>query len=195
MVAHHTAGGCNLRPGDLLGSGTVSGPGEGQRGCLLVRVAFVLFAPMGVPNRGGGGAWLACLAAVTDQDGLPSQPAGCAVATACTPQPPWPRSDAPAHLTGPHTRRQEITWNGTKPLHLGTPAAASGEAAATQAESATEVHSGAGASGSDDSEGRSWLLDGDEVVMRGWCGGGGTGQPRIGFGECRGRLLPARGAA
>ena len=35
MVAHHTAGGCNLNPGDLLGSGTVSGPEEGQRGCLL----------------------------------------------------------------------------------------------------------------------------------------------------------------
>lgn len=35
MVAHHTAGGCNLQPGDLLGSGTVSGPDEGQRGCLF----------------------------------------------------------------------------------------------------------------------------------------------------------------
>jgi fumarylacetoacetase len=35
MIAHHTSGGCNLRPGDLLGSGTISGPGEGSRGCLL----------------------------------------------------------------------------------------------------------------------------------------------------------------
>ena len=35
MVAHHTSNGCNLRPGDLLASGTVSGPGEDQRGCLL----------------------------------------------------------------------------------------------------------------------------------------------------------------
>lgn len=26
MVAHHTYGGCNLRPGDLLGTGTVSSP-------------------------------------------------------------------------------------------------------------------------------------------------------------------------
>lgn len=24
MIAHHTAGGCNLRPGDLLGTGTIS---------------------------------------------------------------------------------------------------------------------------------------------------------------------------
>jgi fumarylacetoacetase len=35
MVAHHTAGGCALRPGDLLGSGTQSGPDEGEQGCLL----------------------------------------------------------------------------------------------------------------------------------------------------------------
>lgn len=35
MVAHHTAGGCNLSPGDLLGSGTVSGPARRERGCLL----------------------------------------------------------------------------------------------------------------------------------------------------------------
>ncbi|KAG2431890.1 hypothetical protein HXX76_009383 [Chlamydomonas incerta] len=35
MVAHHTAGGCNLRPGDLLGSGTISGDTPGSRGCLL----------------------------------------------------------------------------------------------------------------------------------------------------------------
>lgn len=26
MLAHHTLGGCNLRTGDLLGSGTISGP-------------------------------------------------------------------------------------------------------------------------------------------------------------------------
>ncbi len=26
MVAHHTAGGCNLSPGDLIGTGTISGP-------------------------------------------------------------------------------------------------------------------------------------------------------------------------
>ncbi|MHC4946748.1 MAG: fumarylacetoacetase [Planctomycetota bacterium] len=35
MVAHHTSTGCNLRAGDLLGTGTVSGPTEGERGCLL----------------------------------------------------------------------------------------------------------------------------------------------------------------
>jgi fumarylacetoacetase len=35
MVAHHASNGCNLRPGDLLASGTVSGPTETERGCLL----------------------------------------------------------------------------------------------------------------------------------------------------------------
>ena len=35
MLAHHTSNGCNLRPGDLLGSGTVSGIERGSEGCLL----------------------------------------------------------------------------------------------------------------------------------------------------------------
>ena len=35
MLVHHTSTGCNLRPGDLIASGTVSGPEEGSRGCLL----------------------------------------------------------------------------------------------------------------------------------------------------------------
>ena len=37
MVAHHTSNGCNLQPGDLIASGTVSGEGEEARGCLLER--------------------------------------------------------------------------------------------------------------------------------------------------------------
>ena len=35
MVAHHTSNGCNLVTGDLLGTGTISGPGEGSQGSLL----------------------------------------------------------------------------------------------------------------------------------------------------------------
>jgi fumarylacetoacetase len=35
MVTHHTMNGCNLRPGDLLASGTVSGPTPDSLGCLL----------------------------------------------------------------------------------------------------------------------------------------------------------------
>jgi fumarylacetoacetase len=92
MVAHHTAGGCNLNPGDLLGSGTVSGPEETERGCLL-----------------------------------------------------------------------EMTWGGKQKVQL----------AAGPEEDVVE---------------RVYLADGDEVVFRGW--GGRGGGPGIGFGECRGKLLP-----
>jgi len=35
MVTHHTISGCNLRPGDLFGSGTMSGPTPKQAGSLL----------------------------------------------------------------------------------------------------------------------------------------------------------------
>jgi fumarylacetoacetase len=35
LVTHHTSNGCNLRPGDLLASGTVSGATPDSRGCLL----------------------------------------------------------------------------------------------------------------------------------------------------------------
>jgi len=35
MVAHHTIGGCNLQSGDLLGSGTISGPGPEEAGALM----------------------------------------------------------------------------------------------------------------------------------------------------------------
>jgi fumarylacetoacetase len=89
MIAHHTSGGCNLRTGDLLASGTVSGPTEDSRGCLLER-----------------------------------------------------------------------TWRGTKPIQLG------------------------------DGTERKFLQDGDEVIMRAWCER--KGFPRIGFGECRGVVMPAK---
>lgn len=35
MIAHHTITGCNLSVGDLLGSGTISGPHKGTQGSLL----------------------------------------------------------------------------------------------------------------------------------------------------------------
>ena len=35
LVAHHTVNGCNLRPGDLLGSGTQSGPTSAEAGSLV----------------------------------------------------------------------------------------------------------------------------------------------------------------
>lgn len=49
MVAHHTLGGCNLRPGDLLGSGTISGPEPGTEGSLL-EMTWNGTRPLVLPN-------------------------------------------------------------------------------------------------------------------------------------------------
>jgi fumarylacetoacetase len=38
---------------------------------------------------------------------------------------------------------------------------------------------------------RAFLGDGDTVVLRGWSGG--NGRPRVGFGECRGTIIPSAG--
>lgn len=49
MLAHHVSNGCNMRPGDLLGSGTVSGPEKGERGCLL-ELTWRGAEPLTLPN-------------------------------------------------------------------------------------------------------------------------------------------------
>jgi fumarylacetoacetase len=87
QLVHHASSGCAMNVGDLLGSGTISGPEKAQRGSLL-----------------------------------------------------------------------EISWNGAEPIEL-----ASGIV-------------------------RTFLEDGDSLVMRGWCQGVGY---RVGFGEVEGTILPA----
>jgi fumarylacetoacetase len=87
QLVHHASSGCAMNVGDLLGSGTISGPEKDQRGSLL-----------------------------------------------------------------------EISWNGTEPIEL-----------------APGVK-------------RSFLEDGDSLVMRGWCQGDGF---RVGFGEVEGTIVPA----
>ncbi|WFU41408.1 fumarylacetoacetase [Bradyrhizobium sp. CB82] len=87
QLMHHASGGCAMNVGDLLGSGTISGPERTQRGSLL-----------------------------------------------------------------------EISWNGAEPVEL------------------------------PDGTKRSFLEDGDSLVMRGWCQGDGY---RVGFGEVEGTILPA----
>lgn len=47
MVVHHASNGCNLLPGDLLGSGTVSGPEDTARACLA---EIGLTGPVVLPN-------------------------------------------------------------------------------------------------------------------------------------------------
>lgn len=49
LVTHHASNGCNLRPGDLLGSGTVSGPEKSERGCLL-ELTWRGTEPVALPN-------------------------------------------------------------------------------------------------------------------------------------------------
>jgi fumarylacetoacetase len=87
QLMHHASSGCAMNAGDLLGSGTISGPEKTQRGSLL-----------------------------------------------------------------------EISWNGTEPLEL--PGGIK----------------------------RSFLEDGDSLVMRGWCQGEGY---RVGFGEVEGTIVAA----
>ena len=87
QLVHHASSGCAMNVGDLLGSGTISGPEKHQRGSLL-----------------------------------------------------------------------EISWNGSEPIEL--PGGAK----------------------------RTFLEDGDSLVMRGWCQGDGY---RVGFGEVEGTIVAA----
>jgi fumarylacetoacetase len=87
LVAHHTVNGCNLEPGDLLGSGTQSGPTPQEAGSLL-----------------------------------------------------------------------ELTVGGKQPITL------------------------------ESGESRTFLADGDRLILKGWCEK--PGHPRIGFGEVCGTVLP-----
>ena len=56
QLAHHTVNGCNLQPGDLLASGTISGPSEGSRGCML-ELTWRGANPLTLPN-GESRKWL-----------------------------------------------------------------------------------------------------------------------------------------
>jgi fumarylacetoacetase len=49
MLTHHASNGCNFEPGDLIASGTISGPEKESRGCLLER-AWRGSEPLELPN-------------------------------------------------------------------------------------------------------------------------------------------------
>ena len=49
MVAHHTVNGCNLRPGDMFGSGTQSGPNPEEAGSML-ELSNAGAEPIQLPN-------------------------------------------------------------------------------------------------------------------------------------------------
>jgi len=56
QLAHHTVNGCNLQPGDLLASGTISGATEESRGCML-ELTWRGANPLKLPN-GESRKWL-----------------------------------------------------------------------------------------------------------------------------------------
>ncbi|MFT8246911.1 fumarylacetoacetase [Roseomonas sp. BN140053] len=47
MVTHHASNGCSLLPGDLLGSGTCSGPADGAEACIA---ELLLRGPIALPG-------------------------------------------------------------------------------------------------------------------------------------------------
>jgi fumarylacetoacetase len=49
MIAHHSSNGCNLRTGDLLGSGTISGASDASRACLT-ELSEAGKKPLALPN-------------------------------------------------------------------------------------------------------------------------------------------------
>jgi hypothetical protein len=81
----------------------------------------------------------------------------------------------------------ELAWGGAQPLDLtACPIQTDPEASSVLA-AGMMGGSPSTAAGNTPVQ-RVYLEDGDTVVMRGWCEQGGV---RIGFGECRGALLPA----
>lgn len=50
MLTHHASGGCNLQTGDLIASGTVSGPGKDERGSML-ELSWRGTEPIALPSR------------------------------------------------------------------------------------------------------------------------------------------------
>ncbi|MCV6620991.1 MAG: fumarylacetoacetase [Cellvibrionaceae bacterium] len=49
MVAHHTVNGCNMQPGDLLGTGTLSGP-SAEQACAMIELTTAGKNPVSLPN-------------------------------------------------------------------------------------------------------------------------------------------------
>ena len=49
QLAHHTSNGCNINAGDMMASGTISGPEEGQYGSML-EVSWKGTKPVSMPD-------------------------------------------------------------------------------------------------------------------------------------------------
>jgi len=73
MLTHHASNGCNLRPGDLIATGTVSGPEEGSEGCLLEKLgdATAVTLPSGETRRFLEDGDTVVFRAFAEREGLP----------------------------------------------------------------------------------------------------------------------------
>mmetsp|Transcript_4081 Transcript_4081/g.5415 ORF Transcript_4081/g.5415 Transcript_4081/m.5415 type:complete len:92 (-) Transcript_4081:26-301(-) len=49
QLAHHTINGCNIKNGDMMASGTISGPEEGQYGSML-EISWKGTKPVAMPD-------------------------------------------------------------------------------------------------------------------------------------------------
>jgi fumarylacetoacetase len=49
QLAHHTVNGCNIRGGDMIASGTISGPDEGSFGSML-EISWKGTKPLSMPD-------------------------------------------------------------------------------------------------------------------------------------------------
>jgi fumarylacetoacetase len=72
LVTHHASNGCNLRPGDLLATGTISGTERGSEGCLLEKIgAEALRLPSGEARKFLEDGDTVIFRAYAVRDGLP----------------------------------------------------------------------------------------------------------------------------
>lgn len=113
----------------------------------------------------------------------------------------WPRTTRAGDLLGtgtisgrhPHELGSllELTQGGTQPLRLGAPGCGpAGGAGSSGPEGGGEGAAGGGQHAGAGARELGYLQDGDEVVLSGSCSDGRG--LHVGFGECRGRVLPAR---
>lgn len=96
MVAHHASNGCNLQPGDLLGSGTMSGPSDDSRACIAELTGRGI-RPLRLPG-GETRAWLedgdeVIFRARAGREGFVSIGLG-ECRGRIEPAPPWPAAQA-----------------------------------------------------------------------------------------------------
>jgi len=91
LVAHHSSNGCNLRPGDLLATGTISGAQPGSEGCLLEKQAEpeALRLPTGETRRYLEDGDTVTFRAYAEKEGLPRIGFGECVGTVA--EPAWRR--------------------------------------------------------------------------------------------------------